>query len=43
MNADDFAKIYNVVTTTTNAYTYGRVNINTASADVLTALDGCEH
>jgi DNA uptake protein ComE-like DNA-binding protein len=38
INADDIAKIYNVVTTTTNAYTYGRVNINTASADVLTAL-----
>jgi type II secretory pathway component PulK len=38
MSADDFAKIYNNVTTTTNLYTYGRVNVNTAGADVLTAL-----
>jgi type II secretory pathway component PulK len=38
MSADDFAKIYNNVTTTTNLYTYGRLNINTAGVDVLTAL-----
>jgi DNA uptake protein ComE-like DNA-binding protein len=38
IGADDIAKIYNAVTTTTNLYTYGRVNINTADADVLTAL-----
>ena len=38
MNAADFAKLYNNVTTTTNLYTYGRVNINTAGVDVLTAL-----
>ena len=38
MAADDFAKIYNNVTTTTNLYTYGRLNVNTAGADVLTAL-----
>jgi type II secretory pathway component PulK len=38
MTADDFAKIYNNVTTTTNLYTYGRLNINTAGVDVLTAL-----
>ena len=38
MSADDIAKVYNNVTTTTNLYTYGRVNINTAGADVLTAL-----
>jgi DNA uptake protein ComE-like DNA-binding protein len=38
ISADDIAKIYNVVTTTTNLYTYTRVNINTANADVLTAL-----
>jgi DNA uptake protein ComE-like DNA-binding protein len=38
MSADDFAKIYNNVTTTTNLYTYGRVNINTADEAVLTAL-----
>jgi type II secretory pathway component PulK len=38
MSADDFAKIYSNVTTTTNLYTYGRVNLNTAGVDVLTAL-----
>jgi DNA uptake protein ComE-like DNA-binding protein len=38
MSADDFAKIYNNVTTTTNLYAYGRLNINTASAVVLEAL-----
>jgi type II secretory pathway component PulK len=38
MAASDFAKIYSNVTTTTNLYTYGRVNINTASETVLTAL-----
>jgi DNA uptake protein ComE-like DNA-binding protein len=37
MSADDFAKIYNNLTTTTNTYTYGRININTASEAVLTA------
>ena len=38
MSSDDFAKIYDDVTTSTNAYIRGRVNINTADADVLTAL-----
>ena len=38
MSEADFAKIYNNVTTTTNAYIRGRVNVNTASAAVLTAL-----
>jgi hypothetical protein len=38
MSSDDFAKIYNDVTTSTSAYIRGRVNINTAGADVLTAL-----
>jgi hypothetical protein len=38
MSEADFAKIYNDVTTSTNTYYRGRVNINTASADVLTAL-----
>jgi len=38
MSESDFAKIYNDVTTSTNTYLRGRVNINTASADVLTAL-----
>ena len=38
MTESDFAKIYNDVTTSTNTYLRGRVNVNTASADVLTAL-----
>jgi DNA uptake protein ComE-like DNA-binding protein len=38
MSEADFAKIYNDVTTSTNLYFRGRVNVNTASADVLTAL-----
>lgn len=38
MTASDFAKIYGDFTTSTNAYTYGRVNINTAGEPVLTAL-----
>jgi DNA uptake protein ComE-like DNA-binding protein len=38
LSADDFAKIYSNITTTTNTYTYGRVNFNTAGVDVLTAL-----
>jgi hypothetical protein len=37
MSADDLGKIYGSITTTTNTYTYGRVNINTASEAVLTA------
>jgi DNA uptake protein ComE-like DNA-binding protein len=40
MSEADFSKIYNDITTTNVAsnYFYGRVNVNTASADVLTAL-----
>jgi len=38
MSEADFAKIYNDVTTSTNTYFRGRVNVSTASADVLTAL-----
>ena len=38
MSEADFAKIYSDVTTSTNTYFYGRVNVNTASGDVLTAL-----
>ena len=38
MSEADFAKIYNDVTTSTNTYFRGRVNVNTANADVLTAL-----
>jgi len=38
MSEADFAKIYNDVTTSTNAYLRGRVNVNTAGAGVLTAL-----
>ena len=38
MSEADFNKIYNNVTTSTNTYFRGRVNVNTANADVLTAL-----
>ncbi len=38
MSSDDFNKIANNVTTSTNTYFRGRVNINTANMDVLTAL-----
>jgi DNA uptake protein ComE-like DNA-binding protein len=38
MSTADFAKIYYNVTTSTNAYLRGRVNVNTAGIDVLTAL-----
>jgi DNA uptake protein ComE-like DNA-binding protein len=38
MSSDDFAKIYNDVTTSTNLFFRGRVNVNTASEAVLTAL-----
>jgi DNA uptake protein ComE-like DNA-binding protein len=37
-SADDFAKISDEFTTSTNTYFRGRVNVNTASEDVLTAL-----
>ncbi len=38
MSETDFVKIYNDVTTSTNTYLRGRINVNTADADVLTAL-----
>lgn len=38
MSSDDFAKLQPYVTTTTNTYIRGRVNIDTASSTVLTAL-----
>jgi type II secretory pathway component PulK len=38
MTSANFASISDTVTTTTNTYIYTRVNVNTASADVLTAL-----
>jgi len=38
MSSADFTKIAGNVTTSTNAYIRGRVNINTADTDVLTAL-----
>ena len=38
MSADDFSKIANEITTSTNTYFRNRVNVNTASVDVLTAL-----
>src|SRR5215468_1678904 len=42
LTSDDFAKIADMVTTkpTTNAYIEGRININTASAEVLACLPG---
>jgi len=38
MSSDDFTRLASNVTTSTNTYFRGRVNVNTASADVLTAL-----
>lgn len=38
MSSDDFAKLQDNITTSTNLYFRGRVNINTACADVLTAM-----
>ena len=38
MSSDDFAKIANNLTTTTNTYIRNRVNANTANSDVLTAV-----
>jgi DNA uptake protein ComE-like DNA-binding protein len=38
MSSDDFSKIYPYVTTSTATYISGRVNIDTASTTVLTAL-----
>jgi hypothetical protein len=38
MSAQDFSQIASEVATSTNLYLRGRVNVNTASSDVLTAL-----
>ena len=38
MSDSDFANIYTNLTTTNSTYIYGRVNVNTAGEDVLTAL-----
>ena len=38
LTEDEFATIYSDITTATNEYSYGRVNINTASEPVLAAL-----
>ena len=38
MSSDDFARLASNVTTSTNTYFRGRVNVNTANAEVLTAL-----
>jgi DNA uptake protein ComE-like DNA-binding protein len=40
MTSDEFFQIANAVSTTTNATIDGRININTASATVLTSLPG---
>jgi type II secretory pathway component PulK len=42
MTADEFGEVYNDITATTNAYTVGRVNVNTASAEVLACLPGMD-
>jgi DNA uptake protein ComE-like DNA-binding protein len=38
ISSDQFAGLEDNITTSTNAYLYGRVNVNTASVDVLAAL-----
>ena len=38
MSSEDFAKLYDNITTSANTYFWNRVNVNTASAEVLTAL-----
>jgi hypothetical protein len=38
MSSSDFGKIYSNITTSTNAYIYGRLNVNTASMPALEAL-----
>jgi type II secretory pathway component PulK len=43
MTADEFGEIYNDITATTNAYTVGRVNVNTAPAEVLACLPGMDY
>ncbi len=40
MTATEFAQIATNLTTTSGSYFYGRVNVNTASAAVLTCLLG---
>jgi DNA uptake protein ComE-like DNA-binding protein len=42
MTADEFASVYPDLTATTNAFTIGRVNVNTASATVLSCLPGMD-
>ena len=40
MTSDEFGRIANTITVTTNAFIDGRVNVNTASAAVLACLPG---
>lgn len=42
MTSDEFAKIASDITVGTASYTYGRVNVNTASATVLGCLPGMD-
>ncbi len=42
LTSDEFALVYNDLTATTNAFTVGRVNINTAPAEVLACLPGMD-
>jgi hypothetical protein len=42
MTSDEFAMIANAITTVTNSYIDGRINVNTASAAVLASLPGLD-
>jgi len=42
MTADEFAKLSNAITTVTNSYIDGRVNVNTANSKVLACLPGLD-
>jgi len=42
MTADEFSKIANDITTVTNSYIEGRVNVNTANSKVLACLPGLD-
>jgi type II secretory pathway component PulK len=42
LTSDEFALVYSDLTATTNAFTVGRVNINTAPVEVLACLPGMD-
>jgi len=43
MTSDEFAQVYPDLTATTNSYTVGRVNVNTAPVEVLACLPGMDY